>query len=149
MGRPRGVEAWYAGDSGPTPFAGIRMCVSRPPWHNNNTRRTAPRPTADTRTALMRPASVPVLALAVALCLTPTGPTTGAADPAPDPQQIEFFEKKIRPVLTEHCYACHSADAERSKKLKGGLLLDTRDGLLRGGDSGPAIVPGKAAERLL
>jgi hypothetical protein len=98
----------------------------------------------------MRPASVPVLALAVALCLTPTNSRVGAADPpTPAPQAIEFFEKKIRPVLTEHCHACHSADAEKNKKLKGGLQLDTRDGVLKGGDSGPAIVPGKAADSLL
>ena len=52
----------------------------------------------------------------------------------------EFFEKKIRPLLVDHCYSCHSA---KSEKIKGGLLLDTRDGLLKGGDSGPALVPGK------
>jgi cytochrome c553 len=57
-----------------------------------------------------------------------------------------FFEQKIRPVLVQHCYRCHSAEA---KKLKGGLRLDTRAGVLRGGDSGPAIVPGKPAESLL
>jgi hypothetical protein len=51
----------------------------------------------------------------------------------------EFFEAKIRPVLAESCYKCHSAQAER---VKGGLLLDTREGLLKGGESGPAIVPG-------
>jgi hypothetical protein len=66
-----------------------------------------------------------------------------AALPAPaqaqDAVSAEFFEKKVRPVLVEHCYKCHSADA---KKLKGGLRLDSRDGLLRGGDTGPAIVPG-------
>jgi cytochrome c553 len=60
-----------------------------------------------------------------------------AADASIDAQ---FFETKIRPVLVESCYKCHSADAER---IKGGLLLDTRDGLLKGGDSGPAIVPGE------
>ena len=54
----------------------------------------------------------------------------------------EFFEKKIRPVLVEHCYKCHSASAE---KLKGDLLLDSREGVLKGGESGkPAIVPGHA-----
>jgi hypothetical protein len=62
---------------------------------------------------------------------------------------VEFFEKKIRPVLVEHCYQCHSADAKKNKKLKAGLLLDTRDGLLKGGDSGPAVVPGKAQDSLL
>ena len=75
----------------------------------------------------------------------------GLASPAigADPAGIEFFEKKIRPVLAEHCYKCHSAEAEKAKKLKGGLLLDTRDGLRKGGDSGPAVVPGKPAESLL
>jgi hypothetical protein len=58
----------------------------------------------------------------------------------------ELFEKKIRPVLVERCYECHSANA---KKVKGGLLLDTRAGLRKGGDSGPAIVPGKPDESLL
>ncbi|MBA4016492.1 MAG: hypothetical protein C0483_04835 [Pirellula sp.] len=56
------------------------------------------------------------------------------------------FEKHIRPVLVKHCYACHS---EKSEKVKGGLLLDTRAGMLRGGDSGPAVVPGKPQESLL
>ncbi|MBI3822189.1 MAG: DUF1549 domain-containing protein, partial [Planctomycetes bacterium] len=55
-------------------------------------------------------------------------------------EQIEFFEKKIRPVLVQHCYECHSATA---KKLKADLLLDSRAGMLRGGDNGPAIVPGQ------
>src|SRR4051812_6223145 len=49
------------------------------------------------------------------------------------PEQSEFFEKKIRPILVENCYKCHSHDSE---KVKGGLLLDTRDGLLKGGDTG-------------
>ena len=63
-----------------------------------------------------------------------------------EPSGIEFFEKKIRPVLVQHCYECHSADA---KALKAGLLLDSRDGWKQGGDSGPAIVPGKPQESLL
>ncbi|MBI5799512.1 MAG: PSD1 domain-containing protein [Verrucomicrobia bacterium] len=54
-------------------------------------------------------------------------------------EQLDFFEKKIRPVLAERCYECHSAAA---KKSKGGLTLDTRDGLLKGGDAGPVLVPG-------
>jgi hypothetical protein len=52
---------------------------------------------------------------------------------------IEFFENKIRPLLIEHCYSCHSADA---KKLKGNLLLDTREGVLKGGEAGPVLVAG-------
>ncbi|KAF0177120.1 MAG: Uncharacterized protein FD161_2618 [Limisphaerales bacterium] len=57
-----------------------------------------------------------------------------------DPEQLQFFEKKIRPVLAEHCYKCHSAKAE---KVKGSLLVDTKAGLLKGGSSGAAVVPGK------
>jgi hypothetical protein len=57
-----------------------------------------------------------------------------------DPEDgVEFFEKEIRPVLAQHCYECHSAE---SKKLKGGLRLDSREAVLRGGDSGPAAVAG-------
>lgn len=62
------------------------------------------------------------------------------------PDQTVFFEAKIRPVLVDKCYKCHS---ETSSKVRGGLLLDTRDGLLRGGDSGPAIVPGDLNKSLL
>jgi hypothetical protein len=65
---------------------------------------------------------------------------------APDAAGTEFFEKHIRPVLVERCYKCHSAKAE---KLKGGLRLDTRDDLLKGGDSGPVIVPGEPEKSLL
>ena len=55
------------------------------------------------------------------------------------------FEAKIRPLLIEHCYECHSAD----KKHKGNLLLDTQAGMLKGGDTGPALVAGDAAKSLL
>ena len=58
----------------------------------------------------------------------------------------EFFEKRIRPALAEHCYKCHSA---KSEKVEGGLLLDTHGGILKGGDSGPAIVPGDPEKSLL
>jgi cytochrome c553 len=51
----------------------------------------------------------------------------------------DFFEAKIRPVLVQSCYQCHSAEAER---VKGGLVLDTREGLLKGGESGTALIPG-------
>src|SRR6185503_8253565 len=53
---------------------------------------------------------------------------------------VDFFEKKIRPVLADNCYECHS---EASTKLKGGLRVDSRAALLQGGDEGSAIVPGK------
>src|SRR5437016_12058076 len=59
---------------------------------------------------------------------------------------IDFFEKRIRPVLVEKCFKCHSAKAE---KLKGGLYLDTREGTLKGGDTGPAVVAGDLEKSLL
>ncbi|MCA9132965.1 MAG: PSD1 domain-containing protein [Planctomycetales bacterium] len=59
---------------------------------------------------------------------------------------LEYFEKKVRPLLHEHCYSCHSAEAET---LQGGLRLDTRAGLHGGGDSGPSVVPGQAEASLL
>jgi cytochrome c553 len=66
---------------------------------------------------------------------------------ADDPGARAFFEAKIRPVLVERCYQCHSAKAEGPPK--GGFRLDTREGLRRGGDSGPAVVPGNLEESLL
>ncbi|HZZ80905.1 MAG TPA: DUF1549 domain-containing protein, partial [Gemmataceae bacterium] len=71
------------------------------------------------------------------------------AQPAAERKGIEFFEAKIRPVLVEHCYKCHSEDARKNRKLRGDLALDTRAGLAKGGANGPAIVPGKPAESLL
>lgn len=65
---------------------------------------------------------------------------------ANDAAKLEHFEKKIRPVLVAQCYSCHSAEAAKGGKLKGDLQLDTRAALLAGGESGPAIVPGKPAE---
>jgi len=70
-----------------------------------------------------------------------------AASSAADitPAQTEFFENKIRPLLVERCYECHSAE----KKQKGNLLIDTKEGLLKGGDTGPAFVAGDPAKSLL
>ena len=65
---------------------------------------------------------------------------------AVSPEQLGFFEAKIRPVLVQHCYECHSADGEN---IKGGLLLDTRAAALRGGDSGAAVVPHQVDDSLL
>jgi len=59
---------------------------------------------------------------------------------------IEFFEKRIRPLLIERCYECHSSGA---KKLKGGLRLDSHEGWSKGGDSGTALVPGDPDKSLL
>ena len=63
-----------------------------------------------------------------------------------DAQAIRFFENEVRPLLAEACFECHSARAE---KVKGGLRLDSRDAMLLGGDSGPAIVSGKPNESQL
>jgi len=81
---------------------------------------------------------------------------SGGAKPSPDKpaiietqstaEQIAFFEKKIRPVLAEKCYKCH---AENSEKIKGGFVLDTREGIRRGGDSGPGVVPGDLVKSLV
>ncbi|HEY2573310.1 MAG TPA: c-type cytochrome domain-containing protein, partial [Verrucomicrobiaceae bacterium] len=59
---------------------------------------------------------------------------------------MAFFESNIRPVLAKNCYECHSVE---SGKSKGGLRLDSREGVRAGGDTGPAIVPGHPEESLL
>ena len=63
-----------------------------------------------------------------------------------DAKGIDFFESKIRPVLAKYCYECHSAQA---KRLRAELLLDSKAGMLKGGEAGPALVPGKAKESLI
>ncbi|MCS7046260.1 MAG: DUF1549 domain-containing protein, partial [Gemmataceae bacterium] len=63
-----------------------------------------------------------------------------------DPKSLEFFEARIRPVLVKHCYECHS---KRAPRVRAGLHLDSRAGLLRGGDSGPVVVLGRPEESLL
>src|SRR5438270_13094568 len=68
-----------------------------------------------------------------------------AADPA-DADGARLFREKIAPVLKAECFRRHPAAAE---KLRGGLRLDSRERLLEGGDSGPAIVPGQSGESLL
>ena len=75
------------------------------------------------------------LLLAAGLLACPL-PATAAGSP----DGVAFFEQHVRPLLVSRCYECHSADA---KKIKGDLLLDTKAGWARGGESGPAIVPGK------
>ncbi len=73
-----------------------------------------------------------VVALAGVLAAVPAGAEETAAE------KVRFFEAKIRPVLAEKCYGCHSP----SNKIKGDLRLDTKDGILRGGEHGPAVIPG-------
>jgi hypothetical protein len=65
---------------------------------------------------------------------------------AQTPAEVEHFEKKVRPILVEQCLSCHGAE---QKKIKGGLKLNSRADLLKGGDTGPAIMPGKPEYSLL
>jgi hypothetical protein len=65
---------------------------------------------------------------------------------ADSPGDVAFFEAKIRPLLHEHCFSCHSG---QPKKQKGGLSLESRASLLKGGDSGPAILPTEPGKSLL
>src|SRR6266404_7932224 len=69
--------------------------------------------------------------------------TNSAAFP---PQQIQFYETRILPILSENCFKCHSHQAD---KIKGSFVLDSREGLLKGGETGPAIVPGEPERSLL
>ncbi|HVW38155.1 MAG TPA: c-type cytochrome domain-containing protein, partial [Pirellulales bacterium] len=64
---------------------------------------------------------------------------------AAKPEEMEFFEKQVRPLLVARCYKCHGPADE----AKGGLRLVSRDAVLAGGDSGPAVVEGKPDESLL
>lgn len=88
------------------------------------------------------------LVAAVTLVYVHSGPVLSQAQPKATPARegVEFFESKIRPVLVNKCYECHSTKAS---KVRGGLYVDSRNGLLNGGDSGAAIVPGNPAKSLL
>src|SRR5262245_35274936 len=87
------------------------------------------------------------LRLALLAVLFPLVATAAVQDAAKRSGEAgEFFEKKIRPVLFERCYQCHSTGADKDK---GGLRLDSRTAILKGGDSGPAIVPGDPEKSLL
>ena len=66
-----------------------------------------------------------------------------AQSAAPPQEQKDFFESRIRPVLAQQCFACHT------NSQMGGLRLDSREGMLKGGKSGPAVVPGDAEKSLL
>src|SRR2546427_10793012 len=76
----------------------------------------------------------PTLAIEVAVPASQTPPTA---------QSVEYFEAKVRPVLAANCYDCHTDER------MGGLRLDSREGLLKGGESGPAIVPGDPDKSLM
>ncbi|MBV8879979.1 MAG: PSD1 domain-containing protein [Planctomycetaceae bacterium] len=92
-----------------------------------------------------------VARVAAVLGLLSLGAFAGEQEKKPAPQAdaegVEFFETKIRPVLADKCFSCHSADA---RKVKGGLRLDTKEGILKGGESGAAsVVPGDPDHSLL
>jgi hypothetical protein len=103
-----------------------RDAVSKNAWRRSRTRRIV----------------APLVPLLVAVSLR-AGISPGAT---PSSSDLQFFESKIRPLLIDRCYKCHSRDAD---KVKGGLMLDTREAWMHGGDSGPAIVPGNPGESLL
>jgi hypothetical protein len=84
--------------------------------------------------------------LAGGLLCTSILASAARADEAPSAEQLEFFEKKIRPILVTHCYECHSHEKQTKE---GNLTVDSRPALLKGGDSGPAIVPGDPEKSLL
>src|SRR5579863_3181469 len=92
-------------------------------------------------TPMVRRFRCTLIAIAVVL---PAADIT-ADDRALSSENAEFFEQKIRPLLVERCYQCHA----HGKPTKGGLKLDSRNGWQKGGDTGPAIVPGKPDESLL
>jgi cytochrome c553 len=79
------------------------------------------------------------LLAAILECILGVPPIKGQGFPGQD-----FFEAKVRPVLAEHCFRCHGAE-----KQKGGLRLDSRSAVLKGGESGPALVPGDPEKSLL
>ncbi len=85
------------------------------------------------------------MVLALGLIASSGDPRTRGADPVmPPAQAAEFFERSVRPVLAENCFNCHS-----ERKQKAGLRVDSRQALLMGGESGPAIVPGHPDQSLL
>jgi len=91
---------------------------------------------------------VRMLGLAIAAVAWLTAGVTALADEGVSSKQsasnLAFFEKRIRPLLVEHCYKCHGAEKQTS-----GLRLDTRGGILGGGERGPAVTPGNPEESLL
>jgi len=87
------------------------------------------------------PMRLPLL-VALPACTGLVGPLCAA----PSAADLDFFEKKVRPILVERCYECHSAEAGKSK---GGLTVDSQPALLQGGDNGPALVAGDPDKSLL
>lgn len=97
-------------------------------------------------TAIKLPSASVLSFPAMLLCACVTQADDSPPREPADAAGLEFFEQRIRPVLVEHCYECHSVDAEEAG---GGLLLDSRTAIRSGGESGPAVVPGDPGQSLL
>ena len=82
--------------------------------------------------------------LLVTLSFLTSSTVIAAEDPKPDPSTIEFFEKQVRPLLVKQCISCHGPAQQFSS-----LRVDSREALLKGGNRGPAIIPGDATLSLL
>src|SRR5665213_43436 len=118
------------------------LCVPNPPDPApSRTRCRASRQWVPTQSVGTRAAAMRIGFLLAPVLLAACGFAVRAADAS-----AEFFEKKIRPILVEQCYECHSA---KSKKVRGGLRLDSRAALLQGGDRGEAVTPGEPDKSLL
>ncbi|HEX3448518.1 MAG TPA: c-type cytochrome domain-containing protein, partial [Isosphaeraceae bacterium] len=88
--------------------------------------------------------NIAVIALAVASATISMSASGGEPDSNSQAAREHFFEQSVRPLLAENCYSCHG-----DKKQKGGLRLDSLEAILHGGESGPAVVPGKPTESLI
>ena len=95
------------------------------------------------KAAVLLPATIALLSAPMLAADMPVNhPPVGKISAA----DLQFFEAKVRPVFENKCYNCHSKSGD---KVRGGLLLDSREAILQGGNTGPAIVPGKPDESLL
>src|SRR5436190_21375271 len=85
------------------------------------------------------------IALLGSICVAAPGTALAQTVSRDEDALVEFFEKKVRPVLVTNCYNCHSANTN----TRGGLRVDDRNGMLVGGAGGPAIVPGQPEKSLI
>ncbi|HVJ69824.1 MAG TPA: c-type cytochrome domain-containing protein, partial [Caulifigura sp.] len=93
----------------------------------------------------MRCRGLLLIVLSIALAGGSQSPADETREASTDARRLAHFEKSIRPALIKYCFECHSRDGE----INGGLSLDSRSGWEIGGDSGPAIIPGKPSESRL
>ncbi len=98
----------------------------------------------NSRTQFLVTSTRSTLAICCALFLAPFPLNSVFAQKLPA-EKVAFFESRIRPILVEACYECHNSGG----KAEGGLAVDSREGLLKGGDRGPALIPGNAKESLM